>query len=96
MENKAHSLKIKSKKFQTSPTVGGSRGPISPLSVQIQKHLHYRRFLPAAITAHLPDLHVSLIMVCVYSLEDQAPTEMAGCVIKSLTLGAPKNVSAYK
>lgn len=61
------------------------------------KRLHYRRFppgdqsnKPTTIAAHLPDLHVSLIMVPVYSLEDQRPTEMAGCVIKSLTLGAPK------
>lgn len=70
---------------------------LSPLWVQIQKRLHYRRFPPrdqssepTTITAHPHYLHVSLIMVHVYSLEDQRPTEMAGCVIKSLTLGAPK------
>lgn len=61
------------------------------------KRLHYLRFLPrdqsrqsTTITAHLLYLHVSLIMVRVYSLEDQLPTEMAGCVIKSRPLGAPK------
>lgn len=63
----------------------------------ISKRLHYLRFLPrdqsrqsTTITAHLLYLHVSLIMVRVYSLEDQLPTEMAGCVIKSRPLGAPK------
>lgn len=98
MKNKATRLKKKErKKLETSQTVGEST--CSPNS----KRLHYHRFLPrdqsiqpTTITAHLLYLHVSLIMVCVYSLEDQLPTEMAGCVIKSLPLGAPKNVTACK
>lgn len=73
--------------------LGAHQSTFSPNS----KRLHYRHSLPrdrssqpTAITAHLLHLHVSLIMGRVYSLEDQLPTEMAGCVIKSLTLGAPK------
>lgn len=71
-----------------------SENPISPLSVHIQNafiitvsYPQTRPFSP------LPHLHVSLIRVCVYSLEDLLPTEMAGCVIKSLTLGATQNLT---
>lgn len=74
---------------------GPHRSTFSPNS----KRLHYRRFLPRdtsvqpTVAAHLLDLHVSLIRVCVYSLKDQLPAETAGCVIKrSDSWGSPSKI----
>lgn len=68
----------------------------------VRKRLHYRRWRaadaclqPTSATRPL-HLHVSLIRLRVYSLEDQLPAETAGCGIKGPTLGVRQNLTLKK
>lgn len=79
---------------------GESRGPIGPLSVQIQDGFIIAVRCPetgaVAITAHLLYLHVSLIMGHVYSLENQTSNRDGRlCNQKSHSRGS-QNVTACK